>query len=194
MRAAASGRISFSMLHCSRKMPRKNRRTRSAAGMRLSSSGDMSVSLVMLLIRASPLPFPLLRDCAIGAHRVGVTGVRARTQVPRSCHFGSAPPLSWTGGQPAYLCFRRGARRHASLGHSYYAFVTAFLRRCYGQIFGPRRHLPKFANGVCRYSEIFVCLNSHLIWQAAKSDLERGSAFGLVSHKGLPYCPNSLPL
>jgi hypothetical protein len=46
--------------------------------------------------------------------------------------------------------------------------------------------LPKFTNGVCRYSEISVCLNSHLIWQTTKSDLERGSAFGLISHKGLP--------
>jgi hypothetical protein len=33
---------------------------------------------------------------------------------------------------------------------------------------------------MCRYSEIFVCLNSHLIWQAAKSDVERGSA-GLLT-------------
>jgi hypothetical protein len=32
---------------------------------------------------------------------------------------------------------------------------------------------------MCRYSEIFVCLNSHLIWQAAKSDVERGNALGL---------------
>jgi hypothetical protein len=49
---AASGRMSFSMLHCSRKMARKNRRMRRAAGMRLSSSGDMGVSLVMLFVRA----------------------------------------------------------------------------------------------------------------------------------------------
>src|SRR5215471_11434403 len=53
MRAAASGSISFSTLHCSRKVPRKNRRMRSAAGMRLSNSGDMSVSLVMRFVRAS---------------------------------------------------------------------------------------------------------------------------------------------
>jgi len=63
----------------------------------------------------------------------------------------------------------------------------AFLGRCYGQIFRPRRHLPKFSNGVCGYSEIFVCLNSHLIWQATKCDVERGSVFGPISHKGLPY-------
>jgi len=106
--------------------------------------------------------------------------LRASRQVPR--------PSDWLGicpgtdEPPACLRFRRGARRHASLAHSYYAFGTAFLGRCYGQIFGPRRQLPKFSNGVCRYSEIFVCLNSHLIWQAAKSDLERGCAFGLISH------------
>src|SRR5499427_9635755 len=102
--------------------------------------------------------------------------------------------LSWDWRTAACLRFRRGARRHASLAHFYYAFETAFLGCCYGQIFGPRRHLPKFSNGVCRHSEIFVRLNSHLIWQAAKSDVECGSAFRFISHKGLPYCPNSLPL
>jgi hypothetical protein len=54
--------------------------------------------------------------------------------------------------------------------------------------------LPKFANRVCRYSEIFVSLNSHLIWQTGKSDVERGSAFGLISHGGLPYCAIRLAL
>src|SRR5215472_19211239 len=63
MRAAASGRMSFSMLHCSRKVPRKNRRMRSAAGMRLSNSGDMSVSLVMRFVRAS---HPLYVGYAVG--------------------------------------------------------------------------------------------------------------------------------
>src|SRR6266542_5045213 len=81
------------------------------------------------------------------------------------------------------LRFRRDASRYASLAHLYCTFGMAFLRCCYHQILGPRRHLPKFSNGVCSYSEIFVCLNSHLVWQAAKSDVERGSAFGLVSHK-----------
>jgi hypothetical protein len=56
-----------------------------------------------------------------------------------------------------------------------------FLWCCYHQILGPRRYLPKFSNGVCRYSEIFVCLNSHLIWQAAKSDVERGNTFALIA-------------
>ena len=97
-------------------------------------------------------------------------------------------------GLPAYLRFRRGARRHGSLAHFYCAFGTAFLGCRYGQIFRPRRYLPKFSYGVCRYSEILVCLNSHLIWQAAKSDVEGGSAFRFISHKGLPYCPSSLPL
>ena len=99
---------------------------------------------------------------------------------------GSAPHCPGTGEQPAYLCFRRGARRHASPAHFYCAFGTHFLRRCYYQILGPHRHPPKFTNGLCRYSEVFVCLNSHLIWQTAKSDVERGSAFGLVSHTFLP--------
>jgi hypothetical protein len=49
-------------------------------------------------------------------------------------------------------------------------------------ILGQRRYLPKFANSVCRYPDISVYLNPHLIWQAAKSYVERGDAFGLVSH------------
>src|SRR6266480_378436 len=71
MRAAASGRMSFSMLHCSRKMARKNRRMRSAAGMRLSSSGDMGVSLVMPFFERHVRLLQLIRDCAVGTHQVG---------------------------------------------------------------------------------------------------------------------------
>jgi len=109
--------------------------------------------------------------------------LRALRQASRSYWLGTDSPRP--GEQPAYLCFRRGSRRQVSLAHLYCAFGTPFIGRCYGQIFGPRRQLPKFSNGVCRYSEIFVCLNSHLIWQSAKSDLQCGSAFGLISHKGL---------
>src|SRR6516164_1679436 len=46
MRAAASGRISFSTPHCSRKTARKNRRMKSAHGMRLSTAGDIDFSLL----------------------------------------------------------------------------------------------------------------------------------------------------
>jgi hypothetical protein len=89
------------------------------------------------------------------------------------------------------LSLRRDARRHASLAHLYCTFGTAFIWRRYDQILGPRSHVPKFANSVCRNSEILVCLDPHLIRQAAESDMECGSAFRLVSHKGLPYCPIS---
>ena len=50
---------------------------------------------------------------------------------------------------------------------------------CYHQILGPRRHLPKFANGCYRHSDIWVRLDRHLTWQAAKSYVERGNALGL---------------
>jgi hypothetical protein len=59
----------------------------------------------------------------------------------------------------------------------------AFLRGCYRQILGPRLHLPKFANGLCRHSDVWVRLDPHLIWQATESYLERSNAFGLVLHK-----------
>jgi hypothetical protein len=54
----------------------------------------------------------------------------------------------------------------------------------YHQILGPRRHLPKFANGHCGHSDVWVRLHPHLTWQATKSYVERGNAFGFTSHKG----------
>jgi hypothetical protein len=80
--------------------------------------------------------------------------------------------------------FRRDASRYASPAHLYCASGMAFLRGCYHQILGPRRHLPKFANGLCSHSDVWVHLHPHLIWQATKSYVERGNAFGLISHKG----------
>src|SRR5215472_10455509 len=71
MRAAASGSMSFSMLHCSRKVARKNRRMRSAAGMRLSNSGDMSVSLSCASFERHIRFLQPIRDCAVGTHHVG---------------------------------------------------------------------------------------------------------------------------
>jgi len=57
------------------------------------------------------------------------------------------------------------------------------LRCCYHQILGPRRHLPKFAHGCYRHSDIWVRLDPHLTWQATKSYVERGNAFGLILHQ-----------
>src|SRR4051812_2852636 len=58
------------------------------------------------------------------------------------------------------------------------------LRGCYHQILGPRRHLPKLANGRCRHPDVWVRLDPHLSWQVTKSDVEAGNAFGLVAHHG----------
>jgi hypothetical protein len=54
-----------------------------------------------------------------------------------------------------------------------------FLRGCYHQILGPRRHPPKFSNGLCRYAGAYVRLNLHLGWQAAESYVERSNIFAL---------------
>src|SRR3954465_14393916 len=62
------------------------------------------------------------------------------------------------------------------------------LRCCYHQIFGPGRHLPKFADGCYRHSDIWVRLDPHLTWQATKSYVECGDAFGLILHQGFPHC------
>src|SRR5262245_4949638 len=87
------------------------------------------------------------------------------------------------------LRFRRGACRYASLADLYCAFGMTLLRGCYHQILGPRRHLPKLSNGLCRHAGAYVCLNVHLGWQAAESYVERSNAFALIpGHTLLPDC------
>src|SRR5262245_54111003 len=83
------------------------------------------------------------------------------------------------------LRFRRGACRYASLADLYCAFGTTFLRGCYHQILRPCRHLPKFANGLCRHAGAYVRLNLHLSGQAAESYVERSNAFALVPGHGV---------
>jgi len=39
----------------------------------------------------------------------------------------------------------------------------------YNQILGPRRHLPEFADGLCRHGNARFHLNPHMTWQATKS-------------------------
>jgi hypothetical protein len=97
---------------------------------------------------------------------------------------GATRTLSTVRYDTAALGFRRDATRYAGLADLYRAFRMLFLRCCYHQILGPCRQLPKFANGRCRYSDAGVCLDPHLTRQASKSYVERGNAFGLVSHKG----------
>jgi hypothetical protein len=43
----------------------------------------------------------------------------------------------------------------------------------------------RFANGRCRHSDVWVRLDPHFTRQATKSYVERGDAFGLISHEGL---------
>jgi hypothetical protein len=66
----------------------------------------------------------------------------------------------------------------------------AFLRCCYHQILGPRHHLPKFSNSLCRHASAYISLNPHFGWQAAESYVERSDAFALIpGHKVLADCP-----
>src|SRR5262245_13006891 len=83
------------------------------------------------------------------------------------------------------LRLRRGACRYASLADLYCAFGITFLRGDYHQILGPRRHLPKFSNSLCRYAGVHVRLNLHLGWQAAESYVERSNAFALIPGHGI---------
>src|SRR5262249_42198353 len=90
----------------------------------------------------------------------------------------------------AALLFRRGASRHASFADLYCAFGMVFPGCCYDQILGPRRHLPKFSNSLCRHAGAYISLNPHLGWQAAESYVERSDVFALIpGHRVLADCP-----
>jgi len=65
----------------------------------------------------------------------------------------------------------------------------AFLRCGYHQILGPRRHLPKFSNGLCRHASACVRFNPHFGWQGTNSYVERSNAFGFISHEGFRSLP-----
>src|ERR1700756_5420641 len=109
-----------------------------------------------------------------------------------SASVGCAAPASVAGTvclSHRALRFRRGACRYASLADLYCAFGMVFLRGCYHQILGPRRHLPKLSNGLCRHAGAYVRLNVHLGWQSAESYVERSNAFALIpGHRLLPDC------
>src|SRR5215510_15644705 len=90
----------------------------------------------------------------------------------------------------AALLLRGGASRYASLADLYCAFGMVFLRCCYDQILGPRRHLPKFSNSLCRHAGAYVSLNPHLGWQAAENYVKRSGVFALIpGHRVLADCP-----
>jgi hypothetical protein len=55
------------------------------------------------------------------------------------------------------------------------------LRRHYCQTFGPNCYLAKLANGLCRYFDVRLHFDKHLIWQATKRKLERSDAFGFLT-------------
>ena len=82
------------------------------------------------------------------------------------------------------LSLRRRACRHADLAYSHHAFGIVFLWRRDCQIFGPTRHLAKLADGLCPYFDAGLHFDTHLSGQATESYVERGNAFGLVSHEG----------
>src|SRR5262249_13245407 len=47
----------------------------------------------------------------------------------------------------------------------------------------PYGDLPKFANGRCGYSDVWVSFDPHLTRQTTKGYVKRGYAFGLVLHR-----------
>jgi hypothetical protein len=62
------------------------------------------------------------------------------------------------------------------------------LRRRYRQILGPCGHFAKFADGLCRYFDVRLHFDTHLIWQATKRKLKRRDASGFILHKASPVC------
>src|SRR5262245_34068443 len=105
----------------------------------------------------------------------------------RPCIRHLLPPNATCGGRclsfHAYLRFRDSASRYARPAYLYSPVGIAFERSCYGQILGPRGHLPKFAYSLWRRLDAWVHLDPHLIWQATESYMEHGDAFGLVPHE-----------
>jgi hypothetical protein len=71
----------------------------------------------------------------------------------------------------------------ARLAHFYYAFGMVFLRDAYHCIFGPRRHLAEFADGLCRHGNARFHLDPHTTRQATKSYVKGGNAFRLIFHR-----------
>src|SRR5215471_155584 len=82
------------------------------------------------------------------------------------------------------LLFGGDARGEARLAHLDGAVGIAFRGRRYDQIVGPGRDVAKLADGLCGDRDIRVDLHPHLPGQAAKSDLKRVDAFGLIAHRG----------
>jgi hypothetical protein len=70
----------------------------------------------------------------------------------------------------------------ARLAHFYYAFGIVFLRNAYHCVFGPRRHLAEFADGLCRHGNARLDLDPHTTRQTSKSNVKGGNAFGLIFH------------
>jgi len=74
----------------------------------------------------------------------------------------------------------------ARLAHFYYAVGIVLLRNIYHRVFGPRRHLPELADGLCRHPKARLHLDPHTTWQATKGYVQRANALELVLHGGPP--------
>jgi hypothetical protein len=168
---AAACPITVTTLRCSR-AGRRNRSQRS--GTSLARRG-----------------LPALLPC-LAAKSCGSSHFRIRA---RAAHhwLGAAPKLALANA--AYL--RGGTRKpafnralpsrwvmseDARLAHFYYAFGMVFLRNAYYCVFGPRRHLAEFADGLCRHGNARFHLDPHTTRQTTKSYVKGGNAFGLIFH------------
>ena len=70
----------------------------------------------------------------------------------------------------------------------YFAYPDEAVRmpvlRCrYCQILRPGRHFAKVTDGLCRNRDPWVYFDPHLGRQPTQSDMESGTAFGLISHE-----------
>src|SRR5215510_1333016 len=88
--------------------------------------------------------------------------------------------------------------RHSSTGHQKHTAMKESVPRHRVNI-GPLSERPIITkssghavafrsspNGHYGHSDVWVRLHPHLTWQATKSYVERGNAFGFISHKGSP--------
>src|SRR5262249_25300081 len=85
------------------------------------------------------------------------------------------------------LCFWRHAPFDVRPADPYAAGGPFLLRYIEDKVVGPSIELAKLADGLGREMRVGVQFDPHLFREPAKSDLERGDAFGLVAH-----CASSL--
>lgn len=118
-------------------------------------------------------------------------GLRKGDVIPPNAGRVAAREAAEAGCGVKALGFRREACRHACFADLDGAPAITLVRGRYGQVLGPARYFPKFANGLGGHADAPVYLDPHLRRPRAKNNLKRSNTFWFVSH-GAPSLPARL--